>query len=511
MSRIRFGAPLAALAMLLLSVLPAGAQEPPPPATDGRDDAVVIAVIDGKFNPYHWNYLASKMPQATDADPSNDLPLTQSPATWLPGLDATQFASYNALPLTLEQTNPSAPTAPLDTADAAKWSSVKQSTPSNVHYYWMPGTKVVGAVDFSGGKIHGTSGEHGSGTSSVAVGNIHGSCPECLLVFISYGSCLPSHRSVCPQGEYALNWALNQPWIDAVSNSYGFSLVNRDRFYNGGNTDLQKTASERGQTIFFSSGNGQANAFDVPNTTLLSSQEGPDWTVTVGAVSPSGADYSGTGKPADIASLGSGYPAAGGTTVTSSANFSGTSNATPVVAGMYGRSLYSARRALTGPSRTQADGVVATGAPVVCGAARPDCELGDGVLTSAELRTRLFEGAIATEDGLSPAGVIGGMPTLSPEQTFVHEGHGTYFAKLGDWVGELARIFDPMVGTAPALERPEGEREWMIVDSFCRQSIWGSWGGGYYVEGVTALPGQSADWPLRSFYQTACPALSPPP
>ncbi len=484
------------VACVLVPALPASAEETdqqPVVASDGRDDVVVVAVIDNAFTPYHLDFLASGMPQHKDSDPSNDLPLDQSPDTWLPGFPAPSANfSVNRLDLTLP-TNPGATSASLDAADSAKWNAVQSSTPTATSLYWIPGSKVIGAVTFSSGKIHGAQNAHGVGSTSVSTGNIYGSCPECLLVFIQYGD------------EQALDWAMSQPWIDVITNSYGFSAAYRDRYYDGGNTPQQKAAIERGQSIFFSAGNGQDGNFVVPNSTLHSSQEGPDWIVTVGATTPAGGDYSGAGKPADVAAPGGSYPAAyGGTLVSDGRTFSGTSNATPVVAGMYGKSLYEARRALAGPSRTQAGGVIATGTPVVCGALRPDCELGDGQLTIAELRTRLFHGAIHTPQGPSPAGVVS-LPEPTADEKFFHEGHGTYKGKLGDFAAELARIFDPMVGAAAPLTRPAGESDWMIVDSWCRQQIWGAWGGGYYTG--QALPADNGAYPIRNAYVDVCPHL----
>ncbi|HEV3473175.1 MAG TPA: hypothetical protein VG408_08235, partial [Actinomycetota bacterium] len=46
-------------------------------------DAVVVAVIDSGFSPYHWDYLSSKMPQHQDDDRTNDLPLNDAPHSWL--------------------------------------------------------------------------------------------------------------------------------------------------------------------------------------------------------------------------------------------------------------------------------------------------------------------------------------------------------------------------------------------------------------------------------------------
>ena len=516
MLRRAYGIVAVALAVMTSVLAPAvGSAETilhRPYVTGGTQDATVIAIIDSGISPYHWDFLASKMPQATDKDASNDLPLDVAPDAWLPGFPdpSKAFASYRPLKLSLEEKNAAATIDALDQKDEKVWESVKFSEGEDPpHYYWIPDTKVIGAMDFGGNKIHGPSSTHGMGTTSVSVGNIHGTCPECLLVFISY--------SGAASGEAAINWAMKQPWIDAISNSYGFSLAYRDRIYAGSNEQLQRRASTRGQTIFFSAGNGQENAFLVPNTTSFSSQEGPDWIVTVGAVSPGAhASYTGHGKPADIAGIGSRYPAAyGSPTVggTGSGGFGGTSNATPTIAGIYGRALYLSRVNLKGPSRVQNNGVIARGSRFDCGSARSDCELGDGVLTAMELRERLFHGAVHTEAGLTPGG-FGSLPPIG-EDEFVAEGHGSYFAretgKIKDWLAEFERVIGPLEGRRKTLKRPKGERQWMIVDSFCRQHIWGSWLGGYYRDGETKLPGNDPDWPLRSALETTCPYLTHTP
>jgi hypothetical protein len=508
--------PAMRVALALALTLPLGALAPPTSAqepTDGRGDATVVAIIDSGISPYHWDFLASKMPQAQDANLSNDLPLGQAPDTWLPGFPSpASFASYQALNLTLEETNRARSIRTLDTADTAKWNEVKQTTATEVNYYWIPRTKIIGALTFSPtGKIH-TAGSnpantHGHGTSSVSVGNMFGTCPQCLLVFIQYGN--------AATGEAAIDWAMSQPWIDVISNSYGFSLVERDRLYSGSNTELQRQASERGQTIFFSAGNGMTNTFTIPNSTLFSSQEGPDWIVTVGAVTPNTEEsYTGHGKPADVSGIGSGYPSSYASTTVGGrgTNFGGTSNATPQVAGTYSRALYLARRNLLGDSRIQADGVIATGGGFVCGEARADCELGDGNLTVGELRTRLFHGAVHTPGGMNVGGLAGGIPPIG-ESEFLNEGHGTYTGLLkGEetFATEFDRIMGPLEGRAGVLSRPGGELQWMTVDSFCRQEIWGDWKGGYFIRGATALPGADQAYPLRSALETVCPHLFPP-
>ena len=493
------GAALAVLAAAAPS--PALSSPPPPPLYEG-DDVTVIAVVDDGITPYHWDFLESKMPA------SPNLPLDRPPHEWLRGFPSPAgFAGYESLDLTLEEKDENANPDALKAQDQAEWTGVKQSTADDVNYYWIPGTKIIGAVDFGTQKIYGPTSTHGTGASSVAVGNIHGSCPECLLVFVDTGNFNQA------QTEAALEWAESQPWIDAVSNSYGHSTVFTDNVYTGSDTEAQRRATERGQTVFFAAHNGHDRSFFVPNNTLLSSQPGPDWVVTVGAVDPaSKGSFTGHGKPADISGVGLSYPSAyGSPTVGGEGDFSGTSNATPVVTGIYGRALYEARRALAGPSRTQAKGVVARGRAIRCGKARPDCELGDGVLTAAELRRRLFQGAVHTEAGMTSGVGVAAAPPLG-EDEFLNEGHGTYLGLLEGpktWLEEIARVVDPMLGRAKTLDRPEGEKEWMTVDSFCRQHLWGSWKGGYYVDGKTELPGTSPDWPVRSLIETACPNVPP--
>lgn len=492
----------AALAVLggLAPQAPAG--PPGKPLDRNGDDVVVIAVVDDGITPYHWDFLASKMPA------SPDLPLDRPPHEWLDGFPAPKsFAGYGSLDLTLEEKNPSQSPVALYDRDRAEWEGVAQSTPADVNYYWIPGTKIIGAVDFGTSGIYAPTNTHGTGASSVAVGNLHGSCPECLLVFVDTGNFNQEAT------EAALEWAESQPWIDAISNSYGHSTVFTDNVYTGSNVEAQRRATERGQTVFFAAHNGHDRSFFVPNNTLLSSQPGPDWVVTVGAVDPvSRGSFTGHGKPADISGVGLSYPSAyNSPTVGGEGDFSGTSNATPVVTGIYGRALYEARLALAGPSRVQSKGVIARGRPISCGSARRDCELGDGALTGAELRARLFHGAVHTEAGMTSGAGVAAAPALG-EDEFMNEGHGTYFGLLDGrktWLEEIARVVAPMLGRAKTLERPDGEREWMVVDSFCRQHLWGSWGGGYYVDGKTDLPGASPDWPLRTLIETACPNVPP--
>ena len=484
---MRFLRPALALSLLAALAVPVVASQAAP-KTAAKDDVTVIAVIDSGFSPYHQDFLASQVP----AD-IKSLPLSKAPDTWLPGFPKkSAFSSYSPLNLTLNGESGTS-MATLHSKDAAEWRTVKPSTGTSINYRWVPGTKVIGALTFgAGGDVYGDGGaEHGMGSASVATGNIHGSCKSCLLVFIQY--------MTGPDAEAALTWVHNQPWIDAVTNSYGIStgVVVRDRIYDGTDVITERAASLRGQTTFFSAGNGLENAFTVPNTTLRSSQEGPDWVVTVGATDPNNSkDFTGTGKPADVAGIGHSYPSAyGSTTVNNGDDFSGTSNATPQVAGTYGQALWELRKADPGASRTQSKGFVV-----------------GKKITAKQLRQALFYAATPTAGGFTD-GVIGlaGTPAIA-DTRFASEGYGTFrgvLNKSGGVAAEVARVVAIAKGAKPG-PRPAGEVEWFRVDSWCRQQIWGAWGDGSFTTAAkTPLP--SADpvgWPTRTAIQEACPLIA---
>jgi hypothetical protein len=501
---VRYFRPLLALSLAAGVLTPLAVSQAAAPAVKPADDVTVVAVIDSGFSPYHQDFLASQLPADVKA-----LPLTKAPHTWLPGFPKpSAFRGYSPLKLTLDGTDGTKMDT-LHTKDKAAWDSVKPSGTAGIDYRWIPGTKVIGALTFGpeatdkvvdknvfGGSptIYGTGGaEHGMGTTSVAVGNVHGACPSCLLVFLQYTTQASAER--------ALTWANNQPWIDAVSNSYGFSagVAVRDRVYNGTDVVTERKASERGQTVFFSAGNGLENAFTVPNSTLTSSQEGPDWVVTVGATDPNGKDYTGTGKPADVAGIGVSYPSAyGSTTVNNGSDFSGTSNATPQIAGTYAQSLWELRKATAGASRTQARGVVVAGRKT----------------TAVGLRNALFHAAIPTAggytDGLSS---LAATPAVA-DTRFAAEGYGTFRGTLnkgGGTAADVARVVGPLLGRSKAAARPAGEAAWFVVDSQCRQHLWGTWSGGAFTSGTAVPAADPIGWPTRTAIQQACPVLMPGP
>lgn len=502
----------------------------PPPVIRAEDDVVVIAVIDSNINPYHWDYSAAKMPQALDSDPTNDLPLDRDPATWLPGHPgAAVFKSYQALNLTLDNSDATRSTQALHDLDTAEWAKVSFSEGSGneqVHYYWIPGTKIIGHVAFSGGLIldpvlgpvvGAETGpvdtfavdSHGIGTSSVSAGNLHGTCPNCLLVYV-HGT-----------AEQANEWVSKQDWIDLQTNSWGASVLGgpvRDLVYAASDTELQRTTVERGQAILFSGGNGLLNDFSVPHTNLVSSQKGPDWIITVGAIAPGDeTSYSGHGKPADIASYGDGYPSAtgGDGTVTATGPFGGTSNATPVMAGIYGEALHRLRTALPGASRMQREGTIAAG-QYVCGSANPDCALADGKLSVHELTQALYRSARYTGTGTAVGSSLLGFYFEVPgsaslaEAEFLSEGHGSLHGKLkGEAVyqEEIAHILG--FATGQWFEAQDADQKaWFVADSLCRQGGWGSWDHGYANAG-SETPAPSPAWPVRTWLAEVCPTVLP--
>jgi hypothetical protein len=126
-----------------------------------------------------------------------------------------------------------------------------------------------------------------------------------------------------------------------------------------------------------------------------------------------------------------------------------------------------------------------------------------------ELRYRLMLGAVHGNGALAVTSLVAA-PKPTAEAEYADVGHGTYGARAlrsdRSWLDEIERIVGPLAGRAPALDRPVGEYDWMVVDSYCRQRLWGAWDGGYYMAGRTPLPGPDPAWPTRSALEAACGA-----
>lgn len=484
-------------------VVPEGAR-----AGGGRAVTVVAIVDGGGFSPYVYEFVGHQHPWNKDTDPTNNFLFTDDPSTYVAG-----YPGGTSIPLTIP-TNPDQRVDAWRTGrDAAKWDLFQASTFDEPHMYWFPGTKIVGALRFQG-DFYGSNSAHGTRSAVSAAGNTLGTCPECVVVLVQ-GS-----------GPEALKWAASQPWIDVVTNSYGHGLytqndparfdptgrvpgaVVRDNVYPASPIEVTKAASDAGQVITFSAGNGFANAYDVPPLTWWSSEKGPDWMVTVGAISPfSRSTTSGSGKPVDISSIGDAYPSTGGNTAAGTGTHSGTSNASPVVGGYFAKVIQRSRELAADTIGGHAGGAMVSGTPVACGAAHPSCPLGDGVLTRLELQDLVFHNALPAESVVA----VDAYPTIpATPVAYAYQGHGALFGRqygASTYDGEWRRMVETATGDRLPPTRPPGERAWFVGDSLCRQKLWGSWSWGYW-RGADPVFDPASDAPGAALW-AACTALPP--
>ena len=301
---------------------------------------VVIAVVDTGINPYH---LAYRRPEYT-IHPSNYIEgfPKEAPALGL---------SFGAADYVTART----------TDDGPVWGQVAERK-----LYWIPGTNVIGAysvADYAGTPPGGLLSRpiidddgHGTGTTSVSggaglstKGAPYGSNPDALIVIVE------------GLGDTGVKWASEQPWIDFISGSYGDAASvpctdSGDDTVDGGadvwcGREYRYTAPfvlRDGRTALFSAGNGLSRTgVAADRYSSLRPTSGPSWVITVGAVSPRNEqDYGYHSVPVDISSYGAHWPAADPFSFSGEVEFSGTSNATPVTAGVFSRALLAARRSL---------------------------------------------------------------------------------------------------------------------------------------------------------------------
>jgi hypothetical protein len=374
---------------------------------------VVIGFVDSGINAYHRDFRAPE--------------LVHHPSTYLTGFPS----DAKALPLSLDLADAQGYDA-ARAADEALWRGVRRG-----ETYWIPGTRIVGARSMGNGGTSGGLAElpilddqgHGTGVASVAAGQHFGSNPAALIVMVE------------GLGTGSLNWAASQSWIDIVSNSWGPGLPGRvDPL---GDVSGTRASTRRGQTVLFSAGNGlrNTNSSDVlpaavdpcrckipgHNVSATSYTSGPSWIITVGAASPiNGQAHWWHGIPVDVASFGSKWAAAShrGVSAEDKRDFGGTSNATPITAGVLSAVIQQARGLLGDPANGQrpGDGGVIARAPE--GAVLPvEGPLADGVLTQAESRAIVersaepvaFDPEKATWDyAITP----------TTEQYWLHQGYG---------------------------------------------------------------------------------------
>ncbi len=404
----------------------------------------VVGVADSGINPYHLEFSAQTYPDPDVLALTDNF--TRHPSEYIPGYPA----DATALDITLGE-------GYFPEADAPIWNGNETIQPGRM--YWIPGTKIVGAVD-AGGSTGVTSGDdthpilddngHGSGSASVSTGNRYGYCPTCLLVVVE-----ALDESVVA--------AL--PWVDISTNSFGYiggaplGLV--------GDPQATKAAAERGQTTLFAAGNGVGNAFDVPVSTYGSDQTGPDWNVTVGALRRDNQRaIVGDGIPVHLSSWGDGnLPSACRTGTVGQCAFGGTSAATPYTAGVFGTVLTKVREAVGDGRAGQKPGqVVAKGIPV-----DQSEYLADGELTRAELRTAVLKNAfpLNTENEMSPFPYPATAP-YTGDTNVLFEGYGAATPETAQ------RAVDVLLGRSLMPERGF-EDDFFALDRQVRDSLYGGY------------------------------------
>lgn len=417
---------------------------------------VVIALTDTGINPYQADFRAPEF--------------VHHPSTYIEGYPANAPAVNVSLDVADAEGYDAA-----RNADLSKWNALAGSK-----LYWFPGTRVIGGISYGAGGVTGYDEErilddtgHGTGTSSVAAGRYFGANPNALIVMVE------------SLGDAPLNWAAAQPWIDIVTNSWGPANAG----VSTGSVTGTRDATRRGQSILFSSGNGNRNTNSsevwgpiqdatgledpckckLPNSnaSFASHNKGPSWILTIGAASPiNGQAHWWHGVPADVSSFGSKWRAADFNTVqrAGSRDFGGTSCASPTTAGVLSAIIEKAREVLGDTVAGQKAGaVVAQAAPGVTPPATGP--LADGKLTRLEAEELLLKNANPVPfDAVKATWDYAIYPTTPAY--FVYQGYGIVDR------GAKARALQVLLGQAPMPVRTEVDAFMAQMDA-ARNAIYG--------------------------------------
>ncbi|HVF06528.1 MAG TPA: S8 family serine peptidase, partial [Frankiaceae bacterium] len=424
----------------------------------------VVAINDSGVNPYHLEFSAGTYPDPEVLALTGNF--TKHPSEYIAGYPK----DAQAIPITLGKgyfpaEDARGPDANGDgIPDGSIWDLKTATAPWGLEFgklYWIPGTKIIGATQpallscsncAAGNHVILDDDGHGTGSSSVSVGNRYGYCPTCLL-FSEKG------LNAGPASGYS--------WIDINSNSWG-TVGNAPHLGLLGNpSTATRIAVERGQTVLFAAGNGTANAFETTSPTYGTPTTGPDWHVIVGAIRRDvQRPIIGDGTPAHLSSWGDGnLPSACRTGIVSQCPFSGTSAATPYTAGVFGNVLTEVRRGIGETSLGQRPGqVIADGFPVA-----GSKYLADGKLTRAELREVVLKTAFPLNQANTQNIPIFPYPWTAPyngDINVLFEGYGAATPH------SARRAIDVLMGKA-ALPVREAEDRWFSIDAQIRDSIWG--------------------------------------
>jgi hypothetical protein len=403
----------------------------------------VVGVADSGINPYHFEFSAATYPDPDVLALTRNF--TRHPSEYISGYPADS----QALPITLGE-------GYYPAKDQKVWQSVEVGK-----QYWIPGTKIISAIDAGDSSAINADPDntrivdddgHGTGSSSVSTGNRYGYCPTCLLAFVE-----------------SLDTTYNEsfPWVDITSHSFGTVGGVPLGLVFGPDLDT-KAAAERGQTVLFAAGNGVGNAFDVPQITYGSGDDGNDWTVTVGAIRRDNQRaIVGDGIPVEISAWGDGnLPSACRTGTVGQCAFGGTSAATPYTAGIFGTVLTRVRQAIGDPLVGQRPGqVVAQGTPIP-----GSIFLDDGKLTRSELRDAVTKTAFPLNQDNSPTTFPYPLtaPYINAETNVLFEGYGAATPE------GAKRAVDVILGRAVMPDRAF-EDQFMAASRAVKDTIYGGY------------------------------------
>jgi hypothetical protein len=349
----------------------------------------VVALIDTGINPYNVAF-RDRSPIAY-----------RHPSTYIPGYPKTA----PALRVTLD-----VPYAQAMARDAKLWASVRPAT-----LYWIPGTRIVGAISFGSGgtncpyapappanSVNGPCTEHailddhghGTMTASRAAGSPHSLAPQARIVEIE------------GLGGKAVRWAADRGWIDVQSNSWidltpppasGLQPEDDGEFWGYSTSNAFAHAVSRTVTIA-ASGNGAAYLAGAAPTPTYVLSTAPPGVILVGGHDNGRATLWAGAPPHVVADAYAGYAAVrdSSTAYRPDPIACCTSAAAPYAAGGATAIVREARRILGDRRSGIRNGVVARG-PARLVSRGP---LADGVFTLEELR-RVF---LATSEAIPRAG-----------------------------------------------------------------------------------------------------------
>lgn len=243
---------------------------------------------------------------------------------------------------------------------------------------YVPGTNLVGAIAHKSDQRPvfdrtGTSHSHGSSASSQIAGAGLGFSPDAYVVVVDRTS--DGGVPVYQANAELLRWAADQPWIDVIHTNIQdpVPLTNEDLPAQTNYPDAVAYAVSKGKVVVSAGGNFYAEP------TETSPHAGPPGVLVAGANDNCGYTTFSNPDP-HVVSDGMGTPAAAPTSYDKVA-FSGTSSASPRIAGYVAELILRVRRAV------RYYGSVSGGALVSVPAGRRPSRgpLADGRLTAAEL------------------------------------------------------------------------------------------------------------------------------